>query len=282
MKKVFSFVAVLLFATQMQAGRIITDSIQSKILGATRIYNVYLPDGFDKSQGTYPVLYLLHGLTDTYTAWRDRGGMQTVADELIGTGEMCPMVIIMPDAGGDLNKGVWNGYFDMPGWSYEQFFFNELIPTVEKKYKIQSDKGHRAVSGLSMGGGGSVVYCQHHPEMFSSCYAFSAWLEANATEEMRKDTKKISFVTVAVSDNSALKFLENADNATKDKLKTVKWFLDVGDDDFLLESNTKFYMMMRNNRIKTELRVRNGVHNWEYWHTGLRLSLPFISRNFDK
>jgi enterochelin esterase-like enzyme len=287
MKKLYTlflWTTLLFSVTSTQAGRIVTDSLQSKILGTSRTYNIYLPDGYDQNTTQkYPVLYLLHGLTDDYRAWVEKGGLQIVADELMGTGEMRPMLIVMPNAGGDLGKEVWNGYFDMPGWSYEQFFFKEFIPTIEQKYRIQSDKGHRAVSGLSMGGGGSVVYCQHHPEMFSSCYAFSGWLDAgNVTDEMRKDNKKISLVTVSVHDHSAVNFLENANDATKQKLRTVKWFIDVGDDDYLLEINEKFHMLMRNNHIPCEFRVRNGNHNWEYWHTGLRTSLPFVSRNFDK
>jgi enterochelin esterase-like enzyme len=283
-RQIFLLSFLLLATSSVQAGRIVTDSVQSKILGTGRTFNVYLPDGYEQNTNQkYPVLYLLHGLTDDYRAWRDRGGLQIVADELIGTGEMRPMLIIMPNAGGDVFNGVWNGYFNMPGWAYEDFFFKEFIPAVEQKYRIQGDKGHRAVSGLSMGGGGSVVYCQRHPDMFSSCYAFSAWLDAdNVTDEMRKDQKKISLVTVSVRDHSAVDFLKNADDATKEKLRTVKWFLDVGDDDFLLEVNEKFHMLMRNNHIPCEFRVRNGNHNWEYWHTGLRTSLPFVSRNFDK
>ena len=85
--------------------------------------------------------------------------------------ERALMVIVMPNAGGKDVVHVPNGYFDVEGWSYERFFFEELIPYIEQKYAIVADKSHRAISGLSMGGGGSVVYCQHHPEMFSSCYA---------------------------------------------------------------------------------------------------------------
>ena len=61
----------------------------------------------------------------------------------------------------------------------------------------------------------------------------------------------------------------------------MAWFIDCGDDDFLLDLNVALHQKMRNRRVKSELRVRNGVHNWEYWHLALRWSLPFASRNFD-
>ena len=115
--------ALMVPAFSAQAGKVVTDSLKSDILGAVVKYNVYLPNGFDKSDKCYPVVYLLHGLTDTYTAWVERGNMQIVVDELIGTGEACEMVIVMPNAGGPDTKNTWNGYFNMPGWRYEDFFF---------------------------------------------------------------------------------------------------------------------------------------------------------------
>ena len=275
---------LLLPAFSAMAGKVLTDSLESKVLGASVKYNVYLPSGFDKSDKQYPVIYMLHGLSDTYTSWVERGGMQTVADELIGTGELREVVIIMPNAGGPDIHNTWNGYFNMPGWNYEDFFFKEFLPQVERKYRIISDKGHRAVMGLSMGGGGSTVYCQRHPDMFSSCYAMIAWLENKQGQVGGKDLKKdkLYYVSNAVNEHSALAFIDNADDATLQALRTVKWFFDCGDDDFLVRLSFELHMKMKEKGVKSELRVRNGVHNWEYWHTALRTALPFASRNFDK
>ena len=86
----------------------------------------------------------------------------------------------------------------------------------------------------------------------------------------------------AVKEHSALRFVEQADDATKQKLRTVKWFFDCGDDDFLFDQSVRLHQLMRSARIHDELRIRNGVHNWEYWHQALRLALPFASRNFGK
>ena len=208
--------------------------------------------------------------------------MQDVADELIESGEACEMIIVMPNAGGPDTHNTWNGYFNMPGWNYEDFFFQEFVPAVEMKYHAVGDKGHRAVMGLSMGGGGSTVYCQRHPDMFSSCYAMSAWLDNqsnNVGSGQQKD--KLYYVCEAVKEHSALRFVEEADDETKNQLRTVKWFFDCGDDDFLFDLSVRLHQLMRNARIKDELRVRNGVHNWEYWHQALRMALPFASRNFE-
>ena len=276
-------VLALLPAISANAGKIVTDSLSSKILGATIKYNVYLPDGFDKSETQYPSVYLLHGLYGTYEDWVSKGTMKEVADELMRSGEARETVIFMPNAGDPDVSNYPNGYFNMPGWSFEDFFFKEFIPTVEKKYRCVGDKGHRAVMGLSMGGGGSTVYAQRHPDMFSSCYAMSAWLD-NKNDEVgykKGSYDKLYLVGQAVRKHSALDYLDNADEAPLEKLRTVAWFFDCGDDDFLLQQSMDLHMKMRARKVHSELRVRNGVHNWEYWHLALRLSLPFASRNFD-
>ena len=284
MKKSLLFLglALLLPALPSRAGSIVTDSLRSDILCAQVKYNVYLPDGFAGSGKEYPVVYLLHGLSDDYTAWSRKGNMQTVVDELIGTGEACEMVIVMPNAGGPDTRKTWNGYFNMPGWHYEDFFFQEFLPAVESKYRIVGDKAHRAVMGLSMGGGGSVVYAQRHPDLFSSCYAMSAWLDEQSPDAGGRSEKDCLFyVCEAVHRHSALAFLDEADDTVLDALRGVRWFIDCGDDDFLLDINVAFHQKMRSKRVKSELRVRNGVHNWEYWHLALRWALPFASRNFN-
>ena len=106
------------------------------------------------------MLYLLHGAGDDQTGWVQFGEVQHIADKAIKEGAATPMVIVMPDA----NTGR-RGYFnDIRGdWNYEDFFFNELMPHIEKTYRVKSDKRYRAVAGLSMGGGGTFMYALHHP-----------------------------------------------------------------------------------------------------------------------
>ena len=291
MKKLLvSLVSLFLCFTSFAAGRLVADSLESRILGTTVKCNVYLPEGFDKSADHYPVIYLLHGLTDTWEGWQQRGHMKGVADELMASGESAAAVIIMPNAGHPNPVEVWNGYFNMPGWNYEDFFFQELIPTLEARYRCGGSKGLRAVMGLSMGGGGSVVYSQRHPDCFSSCYSMSGWLDNKFSEVVDSASRKakdgsldkFALVCNAVSENSALDFVDNASQETVDALKTVAWTIDCGDDDFLLKLSVDLYYKMKARGVKAEFRVRNGGHVWEYWHQALRLALPFASRNFSR
>jgi len=266
-------------------GTVVTDSIYSKTLDAVVKYNVYLPDDFDRCNKLYPVAYLLHGLSDDYTAWDERGRVALAADDVMSSGESEEMVIIMPNAGSDDIHNVQCGYFNVEGWNYEDFFFREFIPEVESRYRVIGDKWHRAIMGLSMGGGGSVVYCQHHPEMFSSCYAMSAWLGLRPEDErVGKDAvrDKLYLTCQSVQEHSAIKFLETADEQTIRDLQTVRWTFDCGDDDGLVDINYRMYCKMTEVGVKSEFRVRNGGHNWEYWHQALRLALPFATRSFSR
>lgn len=263
-----------------RGGVIVTDSLYSNTLGAVVRCNIYLPASYSRCQErTFPVIYLLHGLHNDYCDWEMLGRMSLVADELMESGESCEAVIIMPSAGGPVEADPWYGYFNMPGWNYEDFFFGEFIPVMERRYRIIPDKCHRAVIGLSMGGGGSVVYCQKHPEMFSSCYAMSPWLD-NKNDFVRAKDRCFPLLSQAVKDNSAFDFLSEADPETIGRLKTIRWTVDCGDDDFLLPLAVEFHQSMKRAGIKSELRVKNGAHNWEYWHQALREALPFVSRDF--
>lgn len=262
-------------------GKIVTESIKSAKLGVEQGYNVYLPEGYDAARH-YPVIYLLHGLWGSYPDWVKTGRMKDVADQLIASGEVVPVVIIMPNAGDpDVHK-YQNGYFNVPGWPYEDFFYQEFLPAVEKKFNCGGSKGQRSIMGLSMGGGGCTVYAQRHADMYASCYAMSAWLDNKFREDRGKPGSKLILTDRSVRENSAIDYVEKADEKTLEALKSVKWFFDCGDDDHLLDINVEMYQKMRNRGIKAELRVRDGGHKWEYWHTALFTALPFASRNFER
>lgn len=280
MRKTLSIFALLLTlaaSAKNDASQVITDSVGSQILGLNRAYTVYLPAGYDATNH-YPILYLLHGKGGGNVDWTVDGHLREVADRLVASGEIQPTVIIMPD-GGERNTPGRFGYFNIKEWPFEDFFFTELIPTVESKYNAGGSKGERAIAGLSMGGGGSTAYAQRHPEMFGAVYAMSALMD---TPEGRKFNSDNDLYNTGVRANSCIAFVENADDATKENLRSIVWYIDCGDDDFLLDRNLEFYKAMRKQGIPAQLRVRDGGHDWEYWHTALYTALPFVSRNFKK
>ena len=264
--------------------QILTDSLYSHILKDKREYNIYLPKSYSTDTiRKYPILYLLHGLDDTNKGWTERGHVKDVMDQLVASGEVCEMIIVTPNAGGNINKGSWNGYFDMPGWRYETFFFSEFLPYIEKSYRIIGDKRHRAIAGLSMGGGGATAYGQKHSNMFGIVYAMSALMTSPEIKKTEKDSiKKRILLYKSVYENDCIRYVEESDDMRKNELCSIKWFIDCGDDDFLFDSNIKFVQAMNRAKIPLELRVRDGGHTWEYWHSALYICLPYISRNFEK
>lgn len=282
MKKFFLtlIAAVALFCVQAQS-RLVDTAIESEILGTTKQYTVYLPDGYDDSGADYPVLYLLHGAWGNFRDWPEKGNLRTIADETIASGAALPMVIVMPDASGEGDNfaGAHMGYFNREGWMYEDFFFQEFVPAVEKEYRIKPERGQRAIAGLSMGGGGTAVYALYHPDMFSSAYIMSGLLGYSPSLDsgsLEKDFVDSAWVNqpVAIALGLSREQIQEADR--------VRWFVDCGDDDYLLDGNIDFFTVMRKHRIPIELRIRNGSHSWEYWRTSLPTALTFVSTGFCK
>ncbi len=261
----------------------LTDSIYSETLGAWRQYTIYLPPSFDADTlKHYPIAYMLHGMGETNINWFYYHGLTDVLDLLTASGESCEMIAVSPNAGGSTEAGAWNGYFNMPGWAYEDFFFNEFLPHIEKTYRAGGDKRHRAIAGLSMGGGGATNYAQRHPDMFCAVYAMSALMNIPVMNLQDADNKedKIGILTRSVIEHNCISHVEEADEEHKQELRSVNWFVDCGDDDFLLDRNIEFFHAMRQAFIPCEFRVRDGGHVSEYWHTALYSCLPFFTRCF--
>lgn len=275
-----AIITVFSATAQRHGGKVIEDSLNSEILGKNKKFCVYLPKSYDKeSERSYPVLYLLHGLTNNYKSWRDLGNIGPIANQIINAGNANEMIIVMPDAGTD-----YDGYFNCGDkWRYEDFFFQEFLPQVEKKYRIIGDKGHRAIAGLSMGGGGTLAYAMHHPELFSSAFAMSAYMGARSMKESisYKNDRGATF-TQSVIENNCTVYLEKADESQKEAMRTVRWFLDCGDDDFLFFQNVDHVKAMKMARLPLQFRVRDGIHDWCYWQESLFMALPFISNGFTK
>ena len=275
---------ILLLSTTLSAqqGKVFDNlTVTSEILKGERKYAVYLPPDYEYSERSYPVLYLLHGAGDDQTGWVQFGEVQHIADKAIRSGKSTAMIIIMPDA----NTGR-RGYFNDPkgDWDYEDFFFEELMPHVEKKFRIKSEKRYRAISGLSMGGGGTFMYALHRPDLFSSACPLSAYIGALSKEQLMERLARIDaqdlpqdVINTYYKRHSAL---ELVNDLPSNQVASVKWFIDCGDDDFLYEGNSLVHIAMKKKEIKHEYRVRDGAHTWTYWRESLPEVLDFVSKTF--
>lgn len=284
LKSIILGVSIILIASSQlfSQGSKVSDnlSMTSKILKMDRKYAIYLPADYEISGRSYPVLYLLHGAGDDQTGWVQFGEVKNITDKDIQEGKCTAMIIVMPDG----NTGQ-RGYFNSPkgDWNYEDFFFQEFMPFIEKTYRIRAEKRYRAISGLSMGGGGSFMYALHHPELFSSACPLSAYtgpitLE-EAAERLKKQYPDISDADVS-KNFSNLSATELIKNMPEDQKKAVRWYIDCGDDDFLYEGNSLAHIAMRKKDIPHEFRIRDGAHSWTYWREALPTVLEFVSQSF--
>ena len=269
------------------AGKVIEEqNIKSDILKRNVKYAIYLPADYETSNRSYPVVYLLHGYGDDHTGWLQFGEVNRYADKAIAEGKIPPMIIVMPDAGATFYINSYDGK-----QNYEDFFFKEFMPGVEREYRIKASKKYRAVAGLSMGGFGTLVYSLKHPEMFSAAAALSAavrsdddfmaitdarWAEVYS-KVFGPDLKGSERLNATWKNNSILGLVQSK---TTDELKTVRYWIDCGDDDALSKGNSLLHIALAEKKVPHEFRIRDGAHTWTYWRTGITDALEFIGDSF--
>src|SRR6187399_330056 len=147
-------------------------SFHSTLVNRDLNYAIYLPPSYEGSTKKYPVLYFLHGLNENEMRWSTRGGADLVLDKLIGEGKLGEFIVALPAVDSQsFYTNARNG-----GAPWEDVVVKEFIPMVESSYRVNATRATRAISGISMGGYGSLKIAMKHPEMFSAVSAFSAAL----------------------------------------------------------------------------------------------------------
>lgn len=259
-------------------------TFSSSILKMDKTYSVYLPKGYVEDQRSYPVLYLLHGGGGDHTTWIQSGELKSIADRSISEGKAAPMIIVMPHA-----NEVHKGYFNQinGGFDFEDFFFQELIPHIEKNYRVRTKSRYRAVAGQSMGGAGTIFYALHHPEMFSAAVPLSpvteSWEKGDLSEKLKRNG--IKGYSQDQFDAYYLKYsipqvLASADSGRLKAIRTMRWYVCTGDDDSLNEGISKMILAFKKAAIPHEYRVKDGSHNWSFWRQELPELLAFVSKSF--
>ncbi len=260
-------------------------TLSSKTLGRDIKYSVYLPADYTTSIRSYPVLYLLHGYSDNETSWIQFGEIEKAIDKLTSQSEFTPMIIVMPDAG-----ETWyiNNYDTTV--RYEDAFFTDFIPTIEKIYRIRATKEFRAIAGLSMGGYGSLLYAMKHSDKFAACLAFSSAVYSDSFMKNRlKLGERNSNNCYGKLNGDELpkvwkmnSVLELASILPVSNLNALKYYIDCGDKDALILGNSQLNLILNERNVMHEFRVRAGKHEWTYWRQsiddGLRFLTPIFSR----
>lgn len=288
MKKFFYLLVLLLCSEFIYAqGGSVYDAktLKSEILNEERKYAIYLPPDYNSSERSYPVLYLLHpagpkGTLPNQKGWINYGNLKFFMDDAIAKGDITPMIVVTPDA----NFGTKHvSYFNDPqdSFNFENFFFEEFIPYIEKTYRCRTERGSRAIAGASMGGGAAFFYALHRPDLFSISCPLSAAIRGY-------DKNYIAQRYPNIGNAELMEWYRQYDvyelfKQIPDKDKSsIIWYIACGDDDALSPNNVLLHVDLKEMNIPHEFRMQDGQHNWRYWRSILPDVLYFISSNFLK
>ncbi len=156
-------------------GTVVTEWQPSAVLHRTERIILYLPPGYEKTSSHYPVLYLVHGSGDVPESWVQAGHANLILDNLLAEGKAKPMIVAMP-AGHAVPFGAPRGGSVSNNDLFEQYLTEEVIPLVEAQYRTMPGARHRALAGLSMGGGHTIYTGFRHPDLFNALGIFSPGL----------------------------------------------------------------------------------------------------------
>ena len=266
-------------------------SMASKLLKTEVKYSIYLPDGYETSNRHYPVVYLLNGYTGNEQDWIQFGNMLTLVDQSVVSGKFPAMIIVMPDGDDRLYMNKYDG-----SYPYEDMFIQEMIPFIEKEYRIRSERQFRAISGLSMGGAGALKLAMTYPDLFVASASYSAAIRSDKVlatygndDQERFDNyfgralgeglKGQERLTEHYRKNNVFDIVQN--KAPKE-LKRVSYYFDCGDDDYLSPGNVQLHMDLKQLGIDHEFRIRDGAHTWSFWRESLPIGLTFIGKYFSR
>ncbi len=232
----------------------------STTLKKFRRLHVYTPPGYEAGSDRYPVFYLLHGAFDSDNSWSTVGRAGFILDNLIAAGKAKPMVMVMP-AG---HTGPFTfGRGSMSG-EFEPDFVTDIMPLVEKRYRVRTERANRAIAGLSMGGAHTLNIGIPHLEKFSCVGVYSSGIFGIVQRPGAPAPQGPSFEEKhkAILDDAKL----------KEGLKLF-WFA-TGKDDFLVETTRKTVEMFKAHRFNVVYRETDGAHTWDKWRDYLNEFAP--------
>lgn len=217
----------------------------SKTVGATRKMNVYTPPGYSKEK-KYPVLYLLHGIGGDETEWQRFAAPDRLFDNLIADGKAVPMIVVMPNGRAQKDDRPGRDPFQSaPAFAaFERDLLDDVIPAIESRYSVQADREHRALAGLSMGGGQALNFGLAHLDTFAWIAGFSSAPNTKAREELIPDPRK-----------------------TREQLKLL--WLSCGNKDGLIRMSQRMQRHLKKNEVPHVWNVDGNGHDPTHWRNNL-------------
>jgi enterochelin esterase family protein len=228
--------------------------------GGMEEFYVYTPPGYDPGAAKlYPTLYLLHGWSSSADAWTQGGKAHLMLDNLIAQGRALPMVVVMPTGYGDmsfvtLGFGQWSNEANIARNldHFTQALLTEILPQVEAGYRVSPARADRAIAGLSMGGGESLVIGLNHPDTFG-------WIGGFSSAVLYKDFGSV-FPTVPP------------------KVPPHLLWVSCGTEDDLIAVDRKFVAWLRTKGFQPMAVETPGIHNWPVWRDNFIHFAPLLFR----
>jgi len=239
--------------------------LKSALLSRSINYRILYPIQYqypDKREKRFPVLYLLHGVTGNSSNWIERTRLALYATRY-------DLFIVMVEGG----NGWYTDSATVPADKFESYLLKELIPEVEKRFRVSQDRSGRAIAGLSMGGYGAIKFGLKNPEMFtlaasmSGAFGAASWTE----KEVRNpgpilDSILKTYGAPGSPTRTANDIFKLVRDLPQERISTLPYFyLDCGTEDFLFPVNRDFATLLVERRIPHEYRHLPGDHNWQYW-----------------
>jgi len=245
--------------TGISRGKIDSVTYVSKTVGTSRKALIYTPPGYSK-KNKYPVLYLLHGIGGDEKEWLNGAQPQVILDNLYAENKLEPMIVVMPN-GRAMKDDRATGNIMAPDKvkafaDFEKDLLNDLIPFIEKKYSVIKDREHRAIAGLSMGGGQSLNFGLGNLDKFAWIGGFSSAPNTRVPEEL-------------VPDPEAAR-----------KLLKVLW-ISCGDSDGLITFSQRTHDYLMKNDVPHIYYLEPGVHDFKVWKNSLYMFSQLLFKPVD-
>ncbi|GAB3822407.1 alpha/beta hydrolase family protein [Pontibacter rugosus] len=242
-------------------------------MGKTLRAGVVTPDTYKKKKnGPFPVLYLLHGYSGNFRDWLTKTPDKNLLAEL---SDKYQMIIVTPEGG----FSGW--YLDSPiapANQYETFITQELVQQVDNSYRTIKNKNSRFISGLSMGGHGALYLSARHPELYLAAGSMSGAVDLSAIEGDILTTGIEPLLGPKAQNMDRYKASSIVHLVPQLKASGVKFIIDCGVSDFLIEANRELHRRLLYEKVPHDYVERPGAHTWPYWGNALEYHLVFFQK----
>ena len=256
------------FSKDYYSGNSVTETIlvKSAAMNKTVPVTVITPDCYGMEDVRFPVVYILHGYSDTNTKWSEGGHIEKLANKY-------NVIVVMPDGG----YSSW--YFDSPidpKYRYETFVSSELIAHIDDNYKTIATPGGRAITGNSMGGHGAMYNAIRHQDVFGNVGSTSGGVDFRPFPNNWDLAKRLGTIE-EYPENWENNTVINMTHLIKSGLNII---FDCGTDDFFYQVNCNLHEKLKTAGIPHEYRTSPGAHNWTYWFANIEYQFIFFNDHF--